>query len=371
MKQASIHTEPTKYHYDNNMWLYNLMYAFFYGFVHNDDYTYDLKPIKKVNILPITSYTYDTFIVLNTDYNYFCGNMTIRAQYTYDCDSTIEQAIIPSSETGLDYFGARYYASNLSIWLSVDPLASKYPSMSPYIYAAGNPVMLVDPDGRRLKIGLLTRIFNRSAYNAFNEVIQTESGKKALAPYMTKHQAKKFLGKGAKAGKYSRNNIIRFKTGSSEDDYGYTSGKVRNIGGESYDISDTYKDGTINFDKKVKSKLTIYLYDAKDHSHGENTQTVAHEVGVHLGGMLKALEDVICNNNLTSEQKRLEIENRFMGDASFYDPDLTLDGSSAHFLHSDGRSSKLYNSLSKDLKRTLKNKDLNDFIKAENDDTEY
>jgi len=50
--------------------------------------------------------------------------------------------------TGVDYFGARYYASDLSVWLSVDPLASKYPTMSPYMYVAGNPVMLIDPDGR-------------------------------------------------------------------------------------------------------------------------------------------------------------------------------------------------------------------------------
>ncbi len=47
----------------------------------------------------------------------------------------------------LDYFGARYYASDLSVWLSVDPMASKYPSMSPYMYCAGNPIMLIDPDG--------------------------------------------------------------------------------------------------------------------------------------------------------------------------------------------------------------------------------
>jgi RHS repeat-associated protein len=52
------------------------------------------------------------------------------------------------SYTGFDYFGARYYASGLSVWVSVDPLADKYPSMSPYIYVAGNPIMRVDPDGR-------------------------------------------------------------------------------------------------------------------------------------------------------------------------------------------------------------------------------
>ncbi|MBO7586773.1 MAG: RHS repeat-associated core domain-containing protein [Bacteroidales bacterium] len=52
------------------------------------------------------------------------------------------------AETGLTYFGARYYSSDLSIWLSVDPMAAKYPSSSPYVYCADNPVKLTDPDGR-------------------------------------------------------------------------------------------------------------------------------------------------------------------------------------------------------------------------------
>jgi len=52
------------------------------------------------------------------------------------------------TETDYGYFGARYYKSDISIWLSVDPLADKYPSLSPYMYCAGNPVVLVDPDGR-------------------------------------------------------------------------------------------------------------------------------------------------------------------------------------------------------------------------------
>ena len=51
------------------------------------------------------------------------------------------------SETGLSYFGSRYYSSDLSIWLSVDPMADKYPSLSPYTYCADNPVKLVDPNG--------------------------------------------------------------------------------------------------------------------------------------------------------------------------------------------------------------------------------
>jgi len=53
------------------------------------------------------------------------------------------------SETGFSYFGARYYDSDLMTgWLSMDPMADKYPGLSPYAYCGWNPVRLVDPDGR-------------------------------------------------------------------------------------------------------------------------------------------------------------------------------------------------------------------------------
>ena len=37
----------------------------------------------------------------------------------------------------------------MAMWLSVDPMADNYPSISPYAYCAWNPVKLVDPDGRK------------------------------------------------------------------------------------------------------------------------------------------------------------------------------------------------------------------------------
>jgi RHS repeat-associated protein len=52
------------------------------------------------------------------------------------------------AESGYGYFGARYYDSDLSIWLSVDPMSDKYPSFSPYSYCANNPIKYWDPDGR-------------------------------------------------------------------------------------------------------------------------------------------------------------------------------------------------------------------------------
>ena len=44
---------------------------------------------------------------------------------------------------------ARYYNSDLNIWLSVDPLVDKYPNLSPYTYCANNLVRLVGRMGQK------------------------------------------------------------------------------------------------------------------------------------------------------------------------------------------------------------------------------
>ena len=53
-------------------------------------------------------------------------------------------------ETGLYYFGARYYAGWMGRWISVDPLKEKYLNLTPYNYCAGNPVKFVDTDGEKI-----------------------------------------------------------------------------------------------------------------------------------------------------------------------------------------------------------------------------
>ena len=99
-------------------------------------------------------------------------------------------------ETGYGYFGARYMDHELmTMWLSVDPLADKYPSVSPYVYCAWNPVKLVDPDGAEIWIGTYNER-NRRKY------IPNHKGNTGVAAALDKIYK-------TKAGKFVINSLIK------------------------------------------------------------------------------------------------------------------------------------------------------------------
>ena len=51
------------------------------------------------------------------------------------------------TETGYDYFGARYYDARIGVWNQTEPIYDKYLSFSPYSYAINNPLLLKDING--------------------------------------------------------------------------------------------------------------------------------------------------------------------------------------------------------------------------------
>ncbi len=50
-------------------------------------------------------------------------------------------------ETGMSYYGARYYEPKTSVWLSVDSEFEKYINWTPYNYCKQSPISRYDPDG--------------------------------------------------------------------------------------------------------------------------------------------------------------------------------------------------------------------------------
>lgn len=51
------------------------------------------------------------------------------------------------AETGLYYYGARYYEPVLAVWYGVDRLTERTHFVSPYSFCFGNPIKYKDPDG--------------------------------------------------------------------------------------------------------------------------------------------------------------------------------------------------------------------------------
>ncbi|MDH6312259.1 RHS repeat-associated protein [Parabacteroides sp. PFB2-10] len=45
-------------------------------------------------------------------------------------------------------YDARFYDPALGRFMTMDPLAEKYYSISPYAYCGNNPIIRIDPDGR-------------------------------------------------------------------------------------------------------------------------------------------------------------------------------------------------------------------------------
>jgi len=76
-----------------------------------------------------------------TAYSATLSSLSVSAKRYRSCGKERDE------ESGLYYYGARYYASWLGRFVSVDALKDKYPQWSSYQYTGNNPVTFYDLDG--------------------------------------------------------------------------------------------------------------------------------------------------------------------------------------------------------------------------------
>jgi RHS repeat-associated protein len=63
----------------------------------------------------------------------------------------MDDEIKGSQGTSYD-FGARMYDPRVGRWLTIDPLAAKYPSLNPYNFVGNSPLLFIDPNGKDIII---------------------------------------------------------------------------------------------------------------------------------------------------------------------------------------------------------------------------
>jgi RHS repeat-associated protein len=98
-------------------------------------------------------------------YSYNAGASSFTSPYRFNGKEK-------DPETGYSYYGARYYQSKFSVWMSVDPLAHE--TLEPYVFTGNNAIMLVDPDGRKIDLSGLTSE-QVEAYNSIIEDFRSKS----------------------------------------------------------------------------------------------------------------------------------------------------------------------------------------------------
>ena len=96
-------------------------------------------------------------------------------------------------ETGMYYYGARYYDPKISIWLCVDQDTESMPFASAYAYCLNSPVLLTDPDGNS-PISIFAKLAAKQGLKQAAKTYVKTQVKQRLKNYASKAWGKQLLG---------------------------------------------------------------------------------------------------------------------------------------------------------------------------------
>nr|WP_315247349.1 DUF6443 domain-containing protein [uncultured Flavobacterium sp.] len=114
--------------------------------------------------------SYDKTLAIKEESNYYAfglkqeGYNTVKTgvenKYKYNGKEL-------QDELGLNMYdyGARNYDSAIGRWMNIDPLATKYVNLSPYVYVANNVINAFDPDGKKI-------VFAKNATKEFKQAFK-------------------------------------------------------------------------------------------------------------------------------------------------------------------------------------------------------
>jgi RHS repeat-associated protein len=171
-------------------------------------------------------------------------------------------------------FEARMKSFDVSRFMTIDPLAEKYYSISPYAYCLNNPMKYVDPDGKDIILFNVThRKLSGRPDGTRGQVSSTTNA--ALKDIMTTKEGRAFFAQFAKAGdvvggytfkengKYSSTNLTLY-------DYSWEK--------ETSNIIPTDVNGSLS--EPIDGNVTLKIH-SHDRNKNEIGETLTHETQVH------------------------------------------------------------------------------------------
>ena len=105
------------------------------------------------------------------------NNVVNGVEHLYDYSGKENQ-----KELGLNWhdFGARNYDASSGRWMNPDAMSDSFRSLSPYNYAANNPVLVTDPDGNDISFG-----FQYEQDKDGNDVVDKNGNRNLIGVTMT------------------------------------------------------------------------------------------------------------------------------------------------------------------------------------------
>ena len=281
-------------------------------------------------VMQVTDY-YPFGLVMDQQ-NYFADGV-LSNKYLHNGKELQDDELAGGSLGWYDY-GVRFYDAELGRFHTVDPLAAKYQSWSPYAYCLNNPIIFIDPDGREV---IDAQIRNHPGYQAY---LSTKYGSMYYNLFKT--------------GEMKSHNLI----------YSYNSGVG---GGSSFGFYD--KQGNMQSLSNVSASdingLKMYFkisVSAMDKTSGAGTvaETLGHETFLH-NARAGINAKYILNSDM-SDAKKAEMLQGLVGASDInWQGSVTKGGQKDHAEFAVGQKS-IYNEYLKQLKGVLSPKEFNSMI---------
>src|SRR5690606_14435561 len=165
-------------------------------------------------------------------------------------------------------------------WISVDPLASKYPGSSPYNFVDNNPIMRIDPDGRDWIVATSQVNGKTQIKLTFAGAIVNNSGKPIDMQNLINNQVKQFE---AVFGQGNVTANLMLREVASASDIKWHESLIDIQAGSNF--GKTENGGIVGGDSRYGGKYIRINADGIN-SNGSlvDNKTVIHEIG-HTGGL--------------------------------------------------------------------------------------